>query len=337
MSYLRSPEIKKALFIQILLSAFCIFATHLFCGSRSAFCSAFICLLFIILYLIENQLRYSRIAAISGQIDQILHGEKINIMQDCKEGDISILAVQVNKIVRKLQEQADKLSADKILMTDYMADISHQIKTPLTSIRLILTLLQGEDLSQSKRLELVQELSGLANRVEWLVYALLLMSKLDAGTITLKQENILIEDLIKHAYATLAIPLELRNIRFCCEIDSSISMIGDMAWMTEAIENVLKNCMEHTPENGEIRVSASETPLFTRIHIEDTGKGIDAEDLPHIFERFYRGKHSDSQSVGIGLALSKRIIVSQNGAIQAGNRHDGTGAFFDIRIYKSII
>lgn len=337
MNYLRSPEIKKALFSQILLSTFCILAMYLFCGPGSAFCSAFICLLFIILYLIENQLRYSRISAISGQIDQILHGEKINIMQDCKEGDISILAVQINKMVRRLQEQADKLSDDKVLMADYMADISHQIKTPLTSIRLILTLLQGDDLTQVKRLELVQELSQLANRVEWLVYALLRMSKLDAGTITLKKENILISDLIKRAYSTLAIPLELRDIRFCYEIDSSIAMIGDMAWMTEAIENVLKNCMEHTPKNGEIRVSATETPLFTRIYIEDTGKGIDMKDLPHIFERFYRGKHSDSQSVGIGLALSKRIIVSQNGAIQAGNRHGGTGAFFDIRIYKSTI
>lgn len=337
MNYLRSPEIKKTLFIQIFLSALCILAMYWSCGLRSAFCSAFICLLFIILYLIENQFRYSRISAISGQIDQILHGEKINIMQDCKEGDISVLAVQINKMVRRLQEQADKLSADKILMADYMADISHQIKTPLTSIRLILTLLQGEDLTQAKHLELIQELSLLANRVEWLVYALLRMSKLDAGTITLKKEKILVKDLIQRAYSALAIPLELREIQFCCEIDSSISLNGDMAWMTEAIENVLKNCMEHTPEKGEIRVNATETSLFTCIYIEDTGDGIDAEDLPHIFERFYRGKHSDSQSVGIGLALSHRIIVSQNGTIQAGNRHDRTGAFFDIRIYKSIV
>lgn len=337
MSYLRSPEIKKALFTQVFLSVFCILAMYLLCGSRSAFCSAFICVLFVILYLIENQLRYLRISAISVQIDQILHGEKINIMQDCKEGDISVLAVQINKMVRRLQEQADKLSADKILMADYMADISHQIKTPLTSIRLILSLLQGEDLTQVKHMELVQELSQLTNRVEWLVYALLRMSKLDAGTIMLRKEKIFVKELMQRAYSTLAIPFELRDIQFCCEIDSSISMNGDMAWMTEAIENVLKNCMEHTPEKGEIWVSAVETPLFTRIYIEDTGSGIDTEDLPHIFERFYRGKHEDSQSVGIGLALSKRIIVSQNGTIQAGNRHDGTGAFFDIRIYKSIV
>jgi len=337
MSYLRSPEIKRAIFIQTLLSVFCTLAMYFFCGPSGAFGSVIICLFFMILFLIENQIRYSRISAINGQIDQILHGEKINIMQDCKEGDIFILAVQINKIVRRLQEQADRLSADKVLMADYMADISHQIKTPLTSIRLILTLLQGEDMTQAKRLELVQELSQLANRVEWLVYALLRMSKLDAGTVILKKEKILISDLIRRAYSALAIPLELRDIQFRCEIDSSISMTGDMAWMAEAIENVLKNCMEHTPEKGEIRVNAAETPLFTRIYIEDTGTGIDTEDLPHIFERFYRGKHSDSGSVGIGLALSQRIIVSQNGVIQAGNRHDGTGAFFDIRIYKSTI
>lgn len=337
MNYLRSPEVKGALFTQTFLSIFCVLAMYLFCGTRGASGSVIICLLFIILYLVEIRLRYSRISAINEQIDQILHGETINIMQDCKEGDISILAVQINKMVRRLQEQAGKLTTDKILMADYMADISHQIKTPLTSIRLILTLLQEDDLTKTKRLEMVQELSQLSNRVEWLVYALLRMSKLDAGTITLKKEKILIADLIQSAYAALAIPLELRNIRFCCDIDSSIAMEGDMAWMTEAVENVLKNCMEHTPAEGEIRVSATENPLFTRIYIEDTGIGIDAEDLPHIFERFYRGKHSDSQSVGIGLALSRRIITSQNGTIQAGSRHNGTGAFFEIRIYKSIV
>jgi len=114
-------------------------------------------------------------------------------------------------------------------------------------------------------------------------------------------------------------------------------MIGDVSWLSEAMENILKNCMEHTPEGGTISVTATENLLYTLIRIEDTGTGISEEDLPHIFERFYRGKNSDSQSVGIGLALSHRIISEHNGTIQARNKKNGTGAFFEIRFYKTVV
>lgn len=337
MEYLRSPEIKRELLLQGILSIICILGMYFLCGFTGAAGSAVICFLFILLSFIANRFRYHHVAVMGEQIDRILHGENVTLMQDCREGDIAILATQINKMFRRLKEQSDKLSADKILMADYLADISHQIKTPLTSMRLILTFLQEETLEKARRLELVQELSQLANRVEWLVYALLRMSKLDAGTIVLKQEKILLTELWNHAYNTLAIPLELRGIRFQCQIEPSISMLGDSAWTTEALENILKNCMEHTPEGGIITVTALENPLYTLIRVEDSGTGIDEEDLPHIFERFYRGKHSDSQSVGIGLALSRRIITAQNGTIQAGNRKDGHGAFFEIRFYKSTI
>ena len=337
MRYFKSAELKRFLSIQIILSICCILIMAFLFGKTSALTTMIICLLFIMLSLLENYKRSRHMTIMSEQIDQILHGRDVTIMQDCTEGDTAILATQINKMFRRLKEQTDQLSADKILMADYLADISHQIKTPLTSIRLILTFLQEEQLTKQRRLELIQELSNLVNRVEWLVYALLRMSKLDAGTITLQNEKISIAEHWKRAYNTLSIPLDLRDITFDCQIENSLSMYGDIAWTTEAMENILKNCMEHTPAGGKISVTATENPLYTLIRIEDTGTGIDEEDLPHIFERFYRGKHSDTQSVGIGLALSRRIITAQSGTIQAGNRKGQNGAFFEIRFYKSAI
>lgn len=337
MEYFRNPEFKAELLIYLITTVLCTFGMYLFCGIPGALGAVIICLLFFLFFITTACIRYHRTAAIGDQIDRILHGEEVSLMQDCREGDIAILATQINKMTRRLKEQADQLAADKIFMADYMADISHQIKTPLTSIRLILSFLQEENLAAGKRLELTQELSLLVGRIEWLVYALLRMSKLDAGTITLKKDKIRAADIWKHAYDALAIPLELRNIQFQCLIGTSVFLHGDMTWLTEAMENILKNCMEHTPEGGQITVTAAENPLYTLIRIEDTGTGIAEEDLPHIFERFYRGKNADAQSVGIGLALSHKIISEHNGAIQAGNRRNGTGAFFEIRFYKSIV
>lgn len=337
MNYLKNPEIKLEILMHLVITTLCTLGMFFLCGPSGALGTIAICMLYLCIDIVTNCIRFHHTQHMSNQIDQILHGENVSLIQDCKEGDIAILATQINKMVRRLKEQSDQLVSDKVFMADYMADISHQIKTPLTSIRLILSFLQEENLTMEKRLRLTQELSQLVERIEWLVYALLCMSKLDAGTITLKKEKINVTTLWKQAYETLAIPLELRGIDFQCQIEDSVSVTGDISWMSEAMGNILKNCMEHTPEGGKIMVTATENPLYTLIRIEDTGTGILEEDLPHIFERFYRGKNSDSQSIGIGLALSHRIISEHNGTIQAGNRKKGTGAFFEIRFYKTTV
>lgn len=337
MNYLKNPEIKIEILIHLVITTLCTLGMFILCGFPGALGTIVICAIYLCMDIAANCIRYHHTEKMSSQIDQILHGEDVPLIQDCKEGDIAILATQINKMVRRLKEQSDQLVSDKVFMADYMADISHQIKTPLTSIRLILSFLQEENLTLERRLELTQEVSQLVKRIEWLIYALLQMSKLDAGTITLKRNKINVAALWKQAYETLAIPLELRGIDFQCRIDDSVSMIGDASWMSEAMGNILKNCMEHTPEGGTITVTASENLLYTLIRIEDTGTGMAEEDLPHIFERFYRGKNSDSQSVGIGLALSHRIISEHNGTIQAGNKQNGRGAFFEIRFYKTVV
>ncbi len=271
------------------------------------------------------------------QIDRILHGEDMPLMENCDEGDLAILSAQVKKMVRCLHEQQGNLQKEKDLLANFMADISHQMKTPLTSIHLILSFLQEEDLAFDRRRELVKKLTILTDRMDWMVYALLRMAKLEAGTVTLQKKYFHISHLIQKSYESLAIPMELRGISFRSEVAEGAGMTGDIAWMTEAVTNVMKNCMEHTPEGGEVFVKVEENALYTVIFVEDTGTGIEEEDLPHIFERFYRGKNADENSVGIGLALSKQIITSQNGTIRVRNKRRENGASFEIRCYKGSI
>lgn len=148
-------------------------------------------------------------------------------------------------------------------------------------------------------------------------------------------KDISVEKLIDDSLETLAIPLDVRNIQVIKNISDAV-ICADAYWTNEAFVNIIKNCMEHVQENGIIKITASETPLFTDIKIQDNGEGFSREDLPHIFERFYKGKNASAASAGIGLALAKTIIHAQNGMIQASDNPEG-GACFSIRFYKQVI
>lgn len=174
----------------------------------------------------------------------------------------------------------------------------------------------------------------LISRIDWLITTLLKISRLDAGTVQFKQEQVSLEELLKKSCVTLLIPMELRGQALLIHADGAFR--GDLSWTSEAIGNIVKNCMEHTPEGGRIEIDAAENALFSEIIIKDNGTGISPEDLPHIFERFYKGKDSDGKSFGIGLALSRMIIAGQGGTVKAENRKP-VGAMFTIRFYKGTV
>lgn len=141
---------------------------------------------------------------------------------------------------------------------------------------------------------------------------------------------------MRDAAAAIEIPMELKGQKLLLEIEEKAAFAGDIRWTGEAVVNIMKNCMEHTGEGGTIRVSGRENALFAELVIEDNGPGIEKEDLPHIFERFYKGKNSGETSVGIGLALASMIIRKEAGMISAENRSEG-GARFRIRFYKDTV
>lgn len=267
------------------------------------------------------------------ETDRLLHGEENFRLSRYREDDLNQLENQVQKLTVRLREQADLLQKDKKYLADSIADISHQIRTPLTAIHLICTSLMDENLSEEDKNSL-WEIKRQLGRMDWLINSLLKIARLDAGTITFQSRTYPLKELADQALLPLEIQMELKNQQIRKEIDGSFC--GDLSWTAEALGNILKNCSEHTPEGGTIRLTGHENALYTEITVRDTGPGIAPEDLPHLFERFYRGKDAKDQSIGIGLALSRMILARQNATLQARNSPKG-GAEFIIRFYKTTV
>lgn len=277
--------------------------------------------------------RYREIAALSRSIDRILHGQE-QLLDDSNEGELAILHSEIRKMTVQLRDAADQLQQDKEALSQALADISHQLRTPLTSINLTVSLLPGAR-EDEQRLRLTRELKRALERIDWLVETLLKLSKLDAGVVRFEPVQITAAALTEQAVRNLRIPMELQEQRLLLELGDTVLHL-DPAWSAEALGNVLKNCVEHTPAGGIIAVSARQTPIYTEITVRDTGPGIDPEDLPHLFERFYRGKDASEHSIGIGLALARQIIAAQDGTIQAANAPEG-GAKFTVRFYMGTV
>lgn len=278
--------------------------------------------------------RYRRLRKLSRVLDELLVSGKSLAIHEYNESELSILANQIQKMALRLTESAEAIKADKVYLADSLADISHQLRTPLTAMNLTTTMLRSPDLTVEKRMELTGELRSLLIRTDWLVETLLKLSKLDAGTVKLARDTVSVRDLISRSAAPLTIAMDLRNqqLVICC---GDAHFTGDLLWSAEALGNILKNCMEHTPVGGTITVTVQETALFTQIDVEDTGPGFDSKDIPHLFERFYKGSNASQNSYGIGLALARTVIATQNGTVQAMN--GSAGAKFVLKFYKQVI
>lgn len=280
--------------------------------------------------------RYREIEKLSGYLRQITSGDYTLDLRDNHEGELSILKSDIYKVTIMLSEQGSVLQEDKAKLTNAISDISHQLKTPLTSMMVMADLLRDKRLDESKRAEFTRNIRLQLERMEWLVSSLLKLSKIDAGTIVLKKEKVFVKELVQRAVEPLLVPMDIKMQTLDVTGDEIVSFLGDMNWTVEALINILKNCVEHTDEGGEISISYSENALFTEITIQDNGKGIPKADLPYIFKRFYKGKNASEDSVGIGLAMAYSFITSQQGDIDVKSEV-GVGTRFQIKFYKSVI
>ena len=285
-----------------------------------------------ILFFLFTKARYQRIAHISEQIDRVLHNADYLYINESEEGELSILQSEITKMTLRIKEQNDALMKEKEHLAESLADIAHQLRTPLTSAHLILSLLENNS-DEKEHKNLLHELEGLFVQMEWLVNSLLKLSRLDADIVVFKNEPIEMRSLINAAVHSLLIPMELHNIELYTEIPDGMMIQGDMDWLSEAIQNILKNCMQSVGDDGKVEIICEDTLLYREISIHDNGTGFEKEDLPHLFERFYRGKKDDASGYGIGLALSKMIIIRHGGTITAKNHLNG-GALFCIRFPK---
>lgn len=280
--------------------------------------------------------RYREIEKLSGYLRQISGGDYALDIRDNHEGELSILKNDIYKVTLMLSEQKEYLKTDKLLLTDAISDISHQLKTPLTSMMVMADLLSNPELPVEKRVEFTRNISNQLERIDWLVSSLLKLSKLDAGTVAFKDDVIPMKRLIQKSVEAVSIPMDIKEQSFLMKGEENVTFIGDLNWTAEAIINILKNCVEHTQKGGRIMISISKNVLFTEILITDNGKGILQEDIPNIFNRFYKGRNASEDSIGIGLALAQSIVRSQNGDIEVTSEQ-GKGTQFLIKFYPKTV
>jgi signal transduction histidine kinase len=276
--------------------------------------------------------RYKSLARISDEIDRVLHNADHLYIGEADEGELSILQSEITKMTLRIREQNDALKKEKEHLADSLADIAHQLRTPLTSVNLILSLLENNP-DENERKALIRETKELFDQMDWLLTSLLKLSRLDAGIVAFQSEPIDVGALIRAALRPFLIPIDLHNVDVRADVPEGIVIQGDFGWLSEAIQNIFKNCMESAGQNGKIEIACTDNPLFTEIVIHDSGAGFEKEDSPHLFDRFYRGKNPNATGYGIGLALCKSIITRQGGTIIAKNHPKG-GAVFAIRFPK---
>lgn len=305
-------------------------------------------------FIITTRHRYRELARMAQNLDRVLAGERDIKLHDMNEGELAILSSEIDKVIARLHLTVDELQAEKLALSDALADISHQLKTPLTSIAISTELIRdrlaerGNARDIVERLRLVQRLQG---RVEDLVAALLKLARIDAGVIKLVSGPVDAAELVRKSFEPLAIAFDIAGVDFSSSVQEGSGYEGDLSWSIEALGNILKNCMEHTPAGGRVTLCVTQDVLACRIRVEDTGPGIAEADLPHIFERFYRGERGRAEDepstevnpagVGIGLSLAKSLVTAQGGTLTAENVRDEagavTGAAFTIVFFKTVV
>lgn len=332
---LRNNEVQRYLFISIGILIISTISISFISTVAAVFVFVSTSLI-ITVFLWMTYWRYKQIKKLSHYLRQISAGNMSLDVRDNREGELSILKNDIYKMSLMLSEQREDLKKDKQKLTDAISDISHQLKTPLTSMTVMAELLSDETMDDDKRLEFTHNILKQLERMDWLVSSLLKLSKIDAGTIQFAKERVIVSNLVDEVIASLEIPLELKDISFQKLGDREVTFLGDYNWTKEALINIMKNAIEHTPEAERIAISFKENALYTEIIIQDTGKGIAKQDIPYIFKRFYKGGNAIDGSVGIGLAMAHSIITNQHGDIEVVSE-EGRGTTFTIKLYKQVI
>lgn len=304
------------------------FVINVYAGILSIISSA----VFGIVFFMFTKSRYKSIAKISDEIDLVLHNDDHLYITESNEGELSILQSEIRKMTLRIREQNDALKKEKEHLADSLADIAHQLRTPLTSVNLILSLLENSN-DENELKKFKREAEELLLQMDWLITSLLKISRLDAGIVVFKSEEIDVNKLISTALRPFLISIELHNIDLQIHVEKGIVIHGDSGWLSEALQNIFKNCIESVGDNGRFQITCENNQLFTEIVIHDSGDGFKKEDLPYLFKRFYRGKNTDATGYGIGLALCRMIITRQGGTITAKNHMQG-GAVFSIHFPK---
>ena len=249
---------------------------------------------------------------------------KIDI-EEMSEDELSILKNELYKVTIKLKEDAENSKQAKKDLKDTLADISHQLKTPITSILIILdNIIDNPDMDKNTKEDFIRDIKRELLNMNFLALNLLKLSKLDSNTVHFLKKEVSLDEIVTSSIKNIAPLCDLKNINIEKNLSEDIKINCDLNWQVEALTNILKNCIEHSKDNSRIDISTKANKVYASIEIRDYGPGISKKDLPHIFERFYKGEGSSQDSIGIGLALAKKIIESNNGVISVDTSKEGT-------------
>ena len=288
----------------------------------------------IIVALIYTNKRDKSLRSINKYLDKVNNGNYELKIEDNGEDEISRLRNELYKTTILLRESAENSEKEKTNLSNSLADISHQLKTPLTSIRIMLdNIEENPNMDEKTRNEFIEEISRQIDWISSLVISLLKLAKFDAGAIVMQDTQINVKKLIDNVINNLAIMIDIKNIKIEEKIDEDVILRADYNWQLEALTNIIKNCIEHSKEDSSIKIEVENNSIFVKIKITDEGEGIAKEDLSHIFERFYKSKQASENSIGIGLSLAKTIIEKENGYIKVDSEL-GKGTTFEIKYLK---
>ena len=305
---------------------------HIFLVINMSFLTITIIIL-LILYIRYNHKKENDIKDIIKCIEQINKKNYELQIDSISEDELSILKNEIYKTTIMLKESAENSNKDKINLKKSLEDISHQLKTPLTSILVMLdNIIEEPDMDINIRNDFVRDIKRNVVNINFLVQALLKLSKFDANTVHfIKQENDL-KTIIKESIKNVSPLCDLRNINIEFNAKDKSKIVCDAKWQIEAITNIIKNAVDHSKNNSTVTINLSNNNVYSMIEIIDKGEGISKKDISHIFERFYKGENSTSDSIGIGLALAKTIIEEDNGSISVESNKIGTK--FTIKYFK---
>lgn len=255
-------------------------------------------------------------------------------IEDYTEDELSALKQEIYKTSLMLRSEADNSLKDKLNLKDSLSDISHQLKTPLTSITIMIdNILDNEEIDSKTRRKFLINIKREIININFLVQNLLKISKFDANVIKFNKEEVFIKDIVNEAIKKVSALSELKGISIKVSGDKNATINCDFMWEVEAISNIIKNSIEHINNDGFVEINYTKNKVYSRILIRDNGIGIDSDDLPYIFDRFYKGKNTSRDSVGIGLALSKSIIEKDNGSVSVKSTPN-IGTIFTIKFFE---
>ena len=279
--------------------------------------------------------RRKRLQGLCDYVARVSRGDYALEIRENQEDELSGLKNELYKLAVLYREQADRANAGKKALSDAVANISHQLKTPLTSaVVLADNLVEDPDMEPETRRRFLQEISRQLIGMKWLVVTLLKLSRLDAGVVELQKKRLSLKKVMESVLEQLELMAEWKEIFFQTDNLQEGEVVGDKKWIAEALLNIVKNAVEHSPQKGIVELSINENDVYTQVVIRDHGPGIPEKDQKHLFERFYRASKVENENAGIGLALAREIVERHGGYVSVES--DDKGTAFSVKFLKRI-